>query len=65
LGEGYNIQGEDQQKLDVMANTTFIQIAKRECSFRHCFEERRMISSASQKRDENHQNKYIAVDRPT
>lgn len=56
-----NIQGEDQQKLDVYANTKFIQTLTRRnivCGIAS-EEEDDFISVNSQ--DENHQNKYIVL----
>lgn len=56
-----NIQGEDQQKLDVFANETFIQtMTKRNivCGIAS-EEEDDFISINSQ--DENHQNKYVVL----
>ncbi|NAS31947.1 class 1 fructose-bisphosphatase [Flavobacteriaceae bacterium R38] len=56
-----NVQGEDQQKLDVLANEKFIQtLTKREivCGIAS-EEEDDFISINSQ--DENHQNKYIVL----
>ncbi|NER12931.1 class 1 fructose-bisphosphatase [Leptobacterium flavescens] len=56
-----NVQGEDQQKLDVMANEKFIQtLTKREivCGIAS-EEEDDFISINSQ--DENHQNKYVVL----
>lgn len=56
-----NIQGEDQQKLDVFANDTFIQtMTKRNivCGIAS-EEEDDFISINSQ--DENHQNKYVVL----
>ena len=63
LGEAgdTNIQGEDQQKLDVLANEKFIQtLRKREivCGIAS-EEEEDFITINSQ--DENHQNKYVVL----
>jgi len=56
-----NIQGEDQQKLDVLANEKFIQTLKNReivCGIAS-EEEDHYISINSQ--DENHQNKYVVL----
>ena len=56
-----NIQGEDQQKLDVYANTKFIQTLKNRnivCGIAS-EEEDSFITINSQ--DENHQNKYVVL----
>ena len=55
-----NIQGEDQQKLDVYANDTFIQtITNRNIVCGIASEEDDFISINSQ--DANHQNKYVVL----
>lgn len=56
-----NIQGEDQQKLDVMANNTFIKaLAKREvvCGIASEEEDDFIVINSL---DNNHQNKYVVL----
>lgn len=63
LGEAgdTNIQGEDQQKLDVMANETFIQaLTKREVVCGIASEEEDDFISVNSF-DKNHQNKYVVL----
>lgn len=63
LGEAgdTNIQGEDQQKLDVMANTTFIQaLSKREVVCGIASEEEDDFISINSFNEE-HQNKYVVL----
>ena len=56
-----NIQGEDQQKLDVLANEKFIQtLSNREIVCGIASEEEEGFISINSK-DKNHQNKYVAL----
>ena len=56
-----NIQGEDQQKLDVLANEKFIQaLRKREIVCGIASEEEDDFISINSN-DENHQNKYVVL----
>lgn len=56
-----NVQGEDQQKLDVLANQTFIQtLSKREIVCGIASEEEEDFISINSL-DENNQNKYVVL----
>jgi fructose-1,6-bisphosphatase I len=56
-----NIQGEDQQKLDVYANTKFIQTLTRRNIVCGIASEEEDDFIAINSQDENHQNKYIVL----
>src|SRR5690606_26229055 len=54
-----NIQGEDKQKLDVYANTKFIQTLKNRNIVYGIASEEEDTFIAVNSQDENHQNKYV------
>ncbi|HZW62322.1 MAG TPA: class 1 fructose-bisphosphatase [Flavobacteriaceae bacterium] len=56
-----NIQGEDQQKLDVYANTKFIQTLKNRNIVCGIASEEEDTFIAVNSQDENHQNKYVVL----
>ena len=56
-----NIQGEDQQKLDVFANETFINTLKKRNIVCGIASEEEDSFVAINSNDENHQNKYVVL----